>query len=82
MSKKLVCLTLDTDNIDAEGNDTIWFGGRVSLFFKFFWSSLMTFYRAPWSVFSPNLITKKGAILAIILAEYFTGTICLPIADE
>ena len=35
LSKKLVCLTLDTDNIDAEGNETIWFGGRVSLYFTF-----------------------------------------------
>ncbi|XP_065060512.1 dimethylglycine dehydrogenase, mitochondrial-like [Rhopilema esculentum] len=29
LTKKLVCLTLDTDNIDAEGNETIWYQGRV-----------------------------------------------------
>jgi len=29
LDKKLVCLTLDTDNIDAEGNETIWYEGRV-----------------------------------------------------
>ena len=31
LNKKLVCLTLDTDNIDAEGNETIWYEGRVRI---------------------------------------------------
>ena len=31
LSKKLVCLTLDTDCIDAEGNETIWYEGRVRI---------------------------------------------------
>ena len=34
LDKKLVCLTLDTDNIDAEGNETIWYQGRVSIKIK------------------------------------------------
>jgi len=25
----LVCMTVDTDNVDAEGNEAIWFGGKV-----------------------------------------------------
>lgn len=27
--KVLVCLTVDTDNVDAEGNESIWYGGKV-----------------------------------------------------
>ena len=26
----LVCMKVDTDNVDAEGNESIWYGGKVS----------------------------------------------------
>merc|ERR1719495_2108666 len=27
--KKLVCMKVDTDNVDAEGNESIWYGGKI-----------------------------------------------------
>ena len=31
LKRTLVCLVVDTDNVDAEGNEAIWYGGKVSL---------------------------------------------------
>ena len=31
LKRTLVCLVVDTDNVDAEGNKAIWYGGKVSL---------------------------------------------------
>ena len=31
LKRTLVCLVVDTDNVDAEGNESIWYGGKVSL---------------------------------------------------
>lgn len=35
IKKKLCFLTVDTTDVDPEGNETIWFGGKVNLVLNF-----------------------------------------------
>ena len=36
IKKKLCMLTVETSDVDPEGNETIWFGGKVVKFLRLF----------------------------------------------
>lgn len=36
IKKKLCMLTVETTDVDPEGNETIWFGGKVAEFLRVF----------------------------------------------